>query len=331
MSGNFNVLETGQALGRAVEFAIDGNQAGVLREMEKCDLNPAQREEIHRILASFNPQDLMAEPAQLKEQVLAVLNRGNIGEVDKKAQSLFGEITEDIFGQIVLQCDDAKTWISLSCASKEFSSLVPRVISQFPMGQIVRFCGPNFRMISVGANSLPFVNFKLPLDKFKLVVGCRAMVPHVENNEGVSYLRIEAGTTLNQVLKIAKEAGIDVDIRDLLVEQFGDLPVLQTEGALVTNHVFNNSRNKSYEAQAELVKEFKCELPRLLEATALCVFTQSDFKRCLYGKDPWTFTRCFERVSTWLLVVGGSAPSRLGVSYSSFDDEDDGAGGRRKF
>lgn len=278
-------------------------------------------------------------PVFIPEELKGLSSCGSRAELDEKVQSLFGGINEDIFGKIIAQCDDAKTLLTLAyCVNKKFPGLVSKVVSNFSLGEVVRFCGPKFRMISLDAT--PLFNFKeAPLDKLKLIASCHEMNRHVEGNEGLSYIRMEAGTTLNQVFEIAKDAKINIhiwiDVWDRVMRAFGDRPVEQTYGVLVTHNVFKGSRSKSYNDQKELVEKLKCEFPRLLEAVVLCIFTRRDFELCLYEPNLWrpetTYTRCFECIDTGPLGVGSCVPSRIFVRCGDYiESQDIGVGGRRE-
>jgi hypothetical protein len=170
------------------------------------------------------------------------------------------------------------------------------------------------------------------INKLQLLKWVREISPHVEGNAGVTQLTMTKGTTLNQLIEIAKGEGMIVDVQwDRIIEELGDVPVEQTYGILITNNVFLNSRDNNVYSQEMLVKGHGCEMPTVQEYVALCVFTNKVFKKSLYGQSPWTNGRSSMIVGNYPLSVGGSTSARLEINYGHFDNEDTGSGGQRKF
>jgi len=139
--------------------------------------------------------------------------------------------------------------------------------------------------------------------------------------------------TLNQLVKIAIDAGIKIDFWDRIQQECGGASVNQSYVILITNSVFMTSRNKKCAEQKELVVDHGCELPTVQEYATLCVLTNKTFQKCLYrqGQAPCTYARSSTHVGGNPVVVGGATLVHLGVYGNSFDYESFGAGGRRIF
>jgi hypothetical protein len=95
---------------------------------------------------------------------------------------------------------------------------------------------------------------------------------------------------------------------------------------LMTRTVLPDSRSKTYEAQKEMVAAhagrvgLPYELPHALEAaTAILMHHAREGKR-LFGKDPFTYTRCQEVLDGFPVIVGGFSLEGLFVSGSAYSD-----------
>jgi hypothetical protein len=107
----------------------------------------------------------------------------------------------------------------------------------------------------------------------------------------------------------------------------------------MTRDVIPESRNKSYDDQKALVQKhaqrskIPYELPKALEAATAILMHHVETGEKLYGENPWTWTRCQERVdTTWTVAIGGF--SSVGLSVYSPDywhgDLDGGVGCLRR-
>jgi NLR family CARD domain-containing protein 3 len=93
---------------------------------------------------------------------------------------------------------------------------------------------------------------------------------------------------------------------------------------LMTRDVLPDSRNKTYDAQKALVASHArrlsrpYEMPHALEAATAILMHHVRSGERLYNRDsdPWTYTRCQEKVCNWPVVVGRFSPGGLDV-YSS--------------
>ncbi|MBS0649281.1 MAG: hypothetical protein JSS10_08680 [Verrucomicrobia bacterium] len=123
---------------------------------------------------------------------------------------------------------------------------------------------------------------------------------------------------------------------DKIKEQYGSQPLPRSYWVLMTRDVIPGSRNKNYEAQKQLLKSYcqkahvPYEVPHLLETVVSIFMEYLKTGQRLYSNNPWTYTRCQERISTRLLVIGGFSLGGLNISDYG-DDENRGVGGLRKF
>jgi hypothetical protein len=232
----------------------------------------------------------------------------------------------DTLEKIVPWCEPS-TIIALSCVSRSLKQDVSDCLSgEKAYETAFKICGSRLRVIDTGSAKMPaFV-------PFDLIKGCHTLLPLIEGDAGLTFLIMCEGLTLRELVTIAAKKGIIVSIpEDEMLEGAGDISIGRTYGALITNNVFKNSRNKNYEDQRELNSRARCEMPTVQDYVALCVFTQIAGEY-LYGCNPLTYGRSstYTYSGSYLcLVVGGSAPSRLHVDIGYFDDEYLGVGGLR--
>jgi hypothetical protein len=126
---------------------------------------------------------------------------------------------------------------------------------------------------------------------------------------------------------------------DDIKKEYGSQSLSSSYWVLMTRDVIPESRNRSYDAQKQLLKSYSqkahvlYEVPHLLEAAVSISMEYLKTGQRLYSNDPLTYTRCQERVSshpTWPLEVGGFAAGGLHVD-SHIDRGSSGLGGLRKF
>ena len=117
-----------------------------------------------------------------------------------------------------------------------------------------------------------------------------------------------------------------------LKKQYGAKSLDASRWVLMTKDVLPGSRNKSYGEQQKIVADLaeksliSYEVPGALESAA-CILSQyfgSNIR--LFSDNPWTYTRCKEKVQGYQMVVGGFAPACLCVFYYDDDDGIDGIG-----
>jgi predicted NAD-dependent protein-ADP-ribosyltransferase YbiA (DUF1768 family) len=246
------------------------------------------------------------------------------------ANELYSDIVDRLFNAYASQCN-FETLTAGACVNKLWNSCSTNFWAGFDLKDLTTLC-PQLTILDANTQGVKCED-EPKISKLRLLKWVREISPHVEGNAGVTQLTMTKGTTLNQLIEVAKGAGLTVDLLwDRIIPALGDVPVDQTYSILITNSVFLNSRNKAYNLQKILVEGHGCVMPTVQEYVALCVYTNKVFKKCLYGQNPWTYGRSSTHVGTIPLVVGGSAPAGLDVNYgSSFGFESSGAGGQRKF
>jgi hypothetical protein len=144
-------------------------------------------------------------------------------------------------------------------------------------------------------------------------------------------------------MEIAKGEGLAVALLATreFIDKLGVVAVEESYRILITNSVFNKSRNTNYDSQVILVEGYGCKMPAVQEYVALCVYTYKAFKKCLYGHDPITYGRSSTNEKSWPMVVGNfnHAIPRLAApaGFSIYPDllyykgaEAVGAGGQRR-
>jgi hypothetical protein len=122
--------------------------------------------------------------------------------------------------------------------------------------------------------------------------------------------------------------------------QYTDPSAPESHWALLTRDVIEGSGSKTFAEQQALIQaKPSYEVPTILDAT-VCIFME--YVRTgtrLYADNPWTYTRCQEKYITrcqekystyWQLDVGSFSAAGLCVS-GSYDHENIGVGGLRKF
>jgi hypothetical protein len=125
-------------------------------------------------------------------------------------------------------------------------------------------------------------------------------------------------------------------------EQYGSQPPPRSYWVLMTRDVIPESRDKNYDAQKQLLVSYNqkahvpYKVPHLLEATVSIFMEYLKTGQRLYSDNPWTYTRCQERIHPWPLVVGGYGAEGLHVSDYVNSGEVScarslGIGGLRKF
>ncbi|MHA7878102.1 MAG: hypothetical protein ACX93T_04275 [Bacteroidota bacterium] len=153
--------------------------------------------------------------------------------------------------------------------------------------------------------------------------------------------------TLNQLGALVKARYFPKNVAgyryyDLAVRtQFGAASPNKPYWLLMTRDILQGTRKKNYDKQREMVEAYSSKgyvLPSGLEAATsiLACYAQSsnrNRKEHLFGKDPWTYTRCMpDQWSNreWPLVVGGFGPAGLLV-HGLYAHYDVGVAGCRRF
>ena len=134
------------------------------------------------------------------------------------------------------------------------------------------------------------------------------------------------GKEQNLTLKTLKEisGGSFRYFSESVEQQFGDSTA--AGWVLIDKTVLPESRAQNYETQKKMVEEKGCHLPSVLEAIVLNLMVFAFTGERLYGQDPWTYTRCAEKVDgKYPVVVGGFGSAGLYVHIIHFDYDHYGA------
>ncbi len=243
------------------------------------------------------------------------------------------ELNEDIIYEIFkrgLSVDNGRGALALAFTNKHFYKHITKIADQFDLKEIC----PSLTILD--ANTLGIrVDDEPSISKFALLKCYLEMVPHVEDNAGLTLLTMTKDLALNRLKAIGKDSRIDVHFSWSGISiELGDVRVEHTYRVLITNNVIINSRNKSYDKQDELLVEIGCEMPTVQEYAALCIFTKLIFKKCLYGENPRTFGRSSTKVVGYSSFVGSFSPNTLNIDTrhpcGPFVNEICGIGGVKK-
>ncbi len=129
------------------------------------------------------------------------------------------------------------------------------------------------------------------------------------------------------------------DYNGIVKKELGSQGVQKSHWALMTQDVIPESRNKSYKEQKRLLHSYAQKshtsyaLPTALEAAVSILMEYVANGKRLYSDDPYTYTRCLEKVhnNQWPAAIGGFAAGGLAVSYDLWDFDSSGVGALRKF
>jgi predicted NAD-dependent protein-ADP-ribosyltransferase YbiA (DUF1768 family) len=247
---------------------------------------------------------------------------------------LCSDILERFLFSYLSQCD-LITLTAVACVNKHWNNSSTKFWDKRDLKQLC----PELTVLDANAQGVTCED-EPEITKLRLLKWVKKLSSHVERKAGVTLLTMTKGTTLNQLIEIAKGEGMTVEVLwDRIIPELGDVPIEQTYGILITNSVFKYSRQIDYSTQKILVEGQGCEMPTVQEYVALCVFTNKVFKKCLYGKNPRTYGRSSTHIGEFPLIVGfsfiaqneGVASTRLFVRHSRYDHDDRGAGGQKKF
>jgi len=165
------------------------------------------------------------------------------------------------------------------------------------------------------------------------------MAAEVEGGERITVLTLPKGLSMNKIIAFAGAPKMGNSTRvhiwnPRIIELYGDQEIKETITVVVTNGVFNNSRNIDVAAQGVLVKGLKCEMFELVPFMAHIILSfirsDADDPQRLFG--PGTYTRLFEDVDNFKAVGGGFASAGPLVAHDCNNvNEDRGVGGLRKF
>jgi hypothetical protein len=328
---------------RVVALACQGNSQGALNIVAPC-CSPAQMQTIQTLIRSFDP--IEGSIKMLEDRIVKELHRSplflkgwtpelckHIVQVQEQSharlQARLKEFIANTFSNFhileeIVPCLDPRATIALSCASRSFNHYVPECISPEIAFKI---CGPRVRVINPGSVEIP------SFCPFNLVKGCHTLASLVEGKRDapLTFLIMPKGLTLRKIVTIAAENGIPVNIRwSQILREIGDISIEEAYVILMTNNVFEKSRNDWNHER--FCSALRCKMPSALEYVVLCVFTELMFGESLYGRDPLTYGRSSTCVRGYPVLVGGSSPTaRLRVGTGGFCNRwYYGVGGRRE-
>jgi len=191
--------------------------------------------------------------------------------------------------------------------------------------------------------SLLFIPKGLTLRIHRIFRSLRRRLGGEKEAPTLSLLFIPKGLTLNKLKNLVRRPingnsrKFDCDSWQRIFDELGDEPIQESYWVLMTNDVIEGTRCMSYSDQVNLVAtktESECQAPTLLEAAVCCFMnhvSSGEDKTYLFERDPWTYTRCQEKIEGWPLVVGGFASGGLCVSSYHFAHDIVGIAARRKF
>lgn len=262
--------------------------------------------------------------------------RGEYGGAGRVAQSV--QLTFDIWSNILGSGIGIPELGKLSCLNKSFYEWVSKGISMLPLESLIQICGNKLHVIDTSEGRIPFF---LPNDrKLEFLKKFQKLVCLVEGDEGVAWITLEKGRTLNQCIKTAKDKAITVSVRFAahLVEQIGGIPVEQAYGELISCNILKGSRGQSISFKEKLLKEKGFEMPGILDYVTLCAYMQIILRKYVYCRDkngsPSTygvFAECKQLSDLCPAVgVGASSPFKFQIN-GRLPHRDVGVGARWKF
>jgi F-box-like len=190
-------------------------------------------------------------------------------------------------------------------------------------------------------SSLPSDDFIADCKKFK------SIFPERNAKDSLMLVRLpktlNGGLTLKSLGELAKKyfSAKDTGYRFILsaiIQEQGDKSIDKSRWVLMTKDVLPGSRDKIYAEQQKMVADLaeksliSYEVPETLEAAA-CILSQyfgSNIR--LFSNNPWTYTRCKEKLQAYQIVVGGFAPAGLSVNLTrNYGSDEIGVAALRKF
>jgi hypothetical protein len=167
------------------------------------------------------------------------------------------------------------------------------------------------------------------------VLDVAPLAPRIDLSKGDTVLiyipqRIRVnGKEQDFTLKALKEiCGDSFRVFDKEIErQFGHN--MASGWVLMGKNVIPESRGQDYETQKRMLEGRGCGMPSVLEAAVLNLMVFAFTEERLYGREPWTYTRCTEKVDgQYPVVVGAFGSDGLYVYYDdSFGHDNYGAAG----
>jgi hypothetical protein len=165
------------------------------------------------------------------------------------------------------------------------------------------------------------LNGSCPFWKGKLVKDTHLLVLVPATVDGIPFTL----DLLGELIKSPKRGGSKTKYycySSAVQEELGAQSPGSSYWVLITRDVLPGSRSKTYDAQEALVAahagrlNLPYEMPDALSAATAILLHHARTGERLHTNDPWTYTRCQERVlSKYPVVVGGFSSGGLGVNY----------------
>lgn len=265
---------------------------------------------------------------------------------------------DELANKVSLVCKQWKEWADSApvWTPSALSQLNVRVISRYFIEEELKRALPREQFAQLSFEMIPYeTDIRMALIKAsRFIARIKAAGTAVEGDEGIYIVPRPEGLTLN-MLHTAYRTRFRY-IWDCILTKLGDK---RSEGGpfMITSNILENTRGKTVEFQQDLSQKAGGNLPEVLNALFYALMVErvtegiGSFARsinnpfdteqafsggqCSYAirplnDDPWTYTRCLERIG-WPLVVGGFAPAGLGVDSDYYGFDCYGAGALRKF
>ena len=242
-------------------------------------------------------------------------------------------------GELVTSATVNHQWKRLTDAALERNYSLDGLKRAYPGFNVIGkdFWAPYAAAYGIDATEEPSLDKRTPR---KLAYVVSRMSRYVEGGLGVTLLTMPKGLTFNKLIQFAENEHVPVYyVWPRVLEVLGNQEVTATQIVVITNSIFQGSRNSSATAQQACVKGMGCAMPEMLTVATLAIAT---YKISPAGVPPtrlypvgdpnWTFARCKESIDGRHLAVGGFAPSGLSASIDYYvHNVHTGVGGQRKF
>jgi len=122
---------------------------------------------------------------------------------------------------------------------------------------------------------------------------------------------------------------------DKLKAQLGQQSPDKSYWVLMSRDVLEGTRAKSYKDQCAVLDSKRqgqpYEVPGVLEAATGILMEHVHSGAKLFGREPWTYTRCWEKIGDYQGAVGGFGAAGLGILFSNRIGDGVGLAPARKF
>ena len=207
-------------------------------------------------------------------------------------------LVEDLWEKILPFCGAKDVARLGTCVSFRMSELISNSLAWALPEEIMRICGPKYRVIRLGETQPAFICDRLNLIKQFLRWEMYGLPPKLESKGEYSSVRglraprsegltlcggCDMSLTLNEVITtLAPKAGIEVRIDPAILEALGTEPVrVSEEWVVLTNSRVGATYGKYRPAQEAILEWYQCSFPTAPLFAALCVLTQINFKEVL--------------------------------------------------